>query len=77
MFATEKYARRGNVLINSVIGKFQKLIDELNTGISHNREVIEQNDREVWLLNSQNQELQENIRRAENVKDRLAALVSE
>jgi len=68
--------KTGTAKINSVVGQFEGMITELETGAQMNNDKISNNEAEVAVLQTENQVLGEVNTKARNVRDALNAIVN-
>ncbi len=66
----------GTTRIKGVVGQFEGMITELETGSQMNVDRIDQNAAEVAVLETENQALEVTNTKASNVRDALLAIIN-
>lgn len=69
-------AKTGTAKINSVVGQFEGMINELETGAQMNNDKIAGNSNQISTLETENKELDGVNSKARNVRDALNAIVN-
>ena len=67
----------GITIIDNTIGKFQGIINNLDTGISLCLEKVSKNDQSIQKLTAENQQLNEKTEQAAVFKDNLQNLLTQ
>lgn len=65
----------GKDLISRELGRFETVSNNLNKGVTKCREKITKNDTEISKLTKENSENQENIKRANNIINKISELL--
>ncbi|MCK5318634.1 MAG: hypothetical protein KAJ55_12020 [Anaerolineales bacterium] len=68
--------KTGTAKINSVVGQFEGMITQLETGSQMNNDKIGNNQVEIEMLETENSSLSDVNVKAKNVKDALNAIVN-
>lgn len=72
----KRFQKDGTTKINGVVGQFEGMIEELESGAQLNVDKIDKNEAEVAVLQTENQSLEETNAKASNVKNALLAIVN-